>query len=72
MTEVFRTKLRRIGNSLGLIIPLEIIRKLGFHKDDVVDVAIPPRKEVKNRVILEIAGIDTGKSTFKRDKGDRY
>ncbi len=72
MTEVFRTKLRRIGNSLGLIIPLEIIHKLGFHKDDVVDVAIPPKKEVKNRIILEIAGIDAGKSAFERDKGDRY
>jgi antitoxin component of MazEF toxin-antitoxin module len=72
MTEVFRAKLRRIGNSLGLIIPVEIIRKLGFQKDDVVDVAIPPRKEVKNRIIMEIAGIDAGKSEFKREKGDRY
>ncbi len=72
MTEVFRTKLRRVGNSLGITIPLDVIHKLGFHKDDVVDVAIPPKREVKNRTIMEIAGIDAGKSAFKRDRGDRY
>lgn len=51
---------------------MEIIQKLGFRRGDVVDVAIPPKKELKNRVLLEIAGIDRGKPSFERDKGDRY
>ena len=72
MTQVFRAKLRKIGNSLGVIIPMDIIQKLGFQRGDVVDVAIPPKKELKNRALLEIAGIDRGKPSFERDKGDRY
>ncbi len=42
MTEVFEAKLRKVGNSLGVIIPSKIIEKMGFHKGDVIYVAIPP------------------------------
>ena len=40
MAEVFEAKLRKIGNSLGVIIPSEIIDELGYHKGDVVHIDI--------------------------------
>ena len=73
MTEVFEAKLRKIGNSLGVIIPSEIIDELGYHKGDVVHIAIPPTNgDKRNEQILKMAGIYKKKSPFKRDKGDRY
>ncbi len=73
MTEVFEAKLRKIGNSLGVIIPSEIIDELGYHNGDVVQIAIPPANGGKrNEQILKMAGIYKRKSPFKRDKGDRY
>ena len=73
MTEVFEAKLRKIGNSLGVIIPSEIIDELGYHNGDVVHIAIPPANgDKRNEQILNMAGIYKKKSPFKRDEGDRY
>ena len=73
MTKVFEAKVRRIGNSLDVIIPSDIIEEMGFHKGDIVQVAIPPSKLGKrNELLKKLAGIDKEKSPFKRDKGDRY
>jgi len=73
MSEVFEAKLRKIGNSLGIIVPSNIIEELNFHKGDVVHVVIPPTKNIKrNKLLLSLAGIDKNKIPFKREKGDRY
>ena len=73
MTKVFEAKVRRIGNSLGVIIPSDIIEEMGFHKGDIIHVAIPPSELGKrNELFKMLAGIDKGKLPFKRDKGDRY
>ena len=73
MTEVFEAKLRKIGNSLGVIIPARIIEELHFHSGDTVHLAIPPSENGKrNKLILALAGIDSGKPSFKREKEDRY
>ena len=73
MSEVFEAKLRKIGNSLGVIIPSKIIEELQFHQGDMIHLAIPPTDNNKrNDLILDIAGIDINKPRFKRDKRDRY
>jgi antitoxin component of MazEF toxin-antitoxin module len=73
MTEVFESKLRRVGNSLGVIIPSKIIEEMGFRKGDMIQVAIPPSEPgKKNKLLKKLAGIDKEKPPFKRDKGDRY
>ena len=73
MSEVFKAKLRKIGNSLGIIIPSRIIEGLNFHKGDVVNVVIPPSKNIKrNELLIGLAGIDKDKTPFKREKKDRY
>ncbi len=73
MVEVFEARLRKIGNSLGILVPSNIIEGLGFHKGDVIHVAIPPAGTIKrNEILLELTGIDKKKSSFIREKEDRY
>jgi len=73
MSEVFEAKLRKIGNSLGIIIPAHIIEGLGFHKGDAIHVVLPPSKNIKrNKLLADLAGIDKSKTSFKREKEDRY
>lgn len=73
MTKVFEAKVRKIGNSLGIIIPSKIIEEMGFHKGDIINVAIPPSESGKrNELLRSLAGIDGEKPLFRRDKGDRY
>ena len=73
MSEVFEAKLRKIGNSLGIIVPAHIIEGLNFHKGDVVNVVIPPSETIKrNKLLKSLAGIDKNKTSFKREKEDRY
>ncbi len=73
MTEVFEAKLRQIGNSLGVIIPSEILEERGFSKGDKVQIVIPPSSfEKRNEKLRQMAGLYKGTKPFKRDKEDRY
>ena len=73
MVEVFEARLRKIGNSLGILVPSNIIEGLGFRKGDVIHVAIPPSETIKRTELLfELTGVDKKKPSFKREKKDRY
>jgi len=73
MSEVFEAKLRQIGNSLGIIVPSEIIEGMGFHQGDIIHVAIPPSdNEQRNEILMDLVGIDQKKPAFKREKRDRF
>jgi len=73
MVEVFEARLRKIGNSLGILIPSNIIEGLGFRKGDIIHVAIPPAQTMKrNEILFELTGVDKRKTSFKREKEDRY
>jgi len=73
MVEVFEARLRKIGNSLGILVPSNIIEGLGFHKGDVIHVAIPPCETIqRNELLFELTGVDKKKTSFKREKVDRY
>jgi antitoxin component of MazEF toxin-antitoxin module len=73
MTEVFEAKVRKVGNSLGIIIPKEISELLGFDHGDTIHVAIPSTDlKNRNKKLLALIGIDRGKEPFKREKEDRF
>jgi antitoxin component of MazEF toxin-antitoxin module len=56
MTEVFEAKVRKVGNSLGIIIPREIVDTVGLHQGDMIPVCIPSAQiEKRNKAILEMA-----------------
>lgn len=69
MSSTFEAKLRRIGNSLGIIIPSEILDELGYGQGDNVKVMIPLKRKER---LLALAGMDEGKPRFRRDKRDRF
>jgi antitoxin component of MazEF toxin-antitoxin module len=73
MAEVFNAKLRRVGNSLGVIIPNKIISEMGYMKGDVLQMAIPQSDiNKRNKNLQALAGIDKKADRFKRDKRDRF
>ncbi|MCK5310326.1 MAG: hypothetical protein KAJ64_06730 [Thermoplasmata archaeon] len=73
MAEVFEAKLRRVGNSLGIIIPKEIIWEAGLKEDDTIQVSIiSSHRENRARILRSIAGTCKGTEPFERKKEDRY
>ena len=73
MSEVFDAKLRKIGNSLGIIVPSRIIEGFNYHKGDILHVVIPPSKNYqRNKLLKNLAGIDKRKKSFTREKKDRF
>ncbi len=73
MAEIFKAKLRKVGNSIGIIIPNDILQDIGGNNGDIIHVAIPTSGlETRNSQLLALAGIDSRKPGFKRDKKDRY
>ena len=73
MVEVFEAKLRKIGNSLGIIIPKEVIEAAGYDVGDTIPVTISqPDFTERNKTLRLIAGTCKGAGPFIRDKEDRY
>tara|TARA_Y100000031_G_C8109817_1_gene332929 strand:+ start:322 stop:543 length:222 start_codon:yes stop_codon:yes gene_type:complete len=73
MAKMFDAKLRPVGNSLGFIVPKEIIKGNGYQKGDIIHVAIPSNDlEHRNDKLKNIAGIYSDKPRFEREKGDRF
>lgn len=73
MAEVFEAKLRRVGNSFGVIIPREMIQEAGYDIGDTIPLTIPKKDfEERNRKLRSIIGMHKGLPGFEREKEDRY
>jgi antitoxin component of MazEF toxin-antitoxin module len=71
MSTVFEAKVRRLGNSMAVIIPKEILEETGTKEGDVMKLSVPIPRGKRNEVFKKIAGIDAGSGPFIREKGDR-
>jgi len=71
MSTVFEGKVRRLGNSMAVIIPKEILEESGVHEGDVLKLSIPISKQKRKEVLKKMAGLDVGSKPFERDKRDR-
>ena len=74
MVNLFTAKVRRVGNSLGVIIPKEVLIDNGYREGDEVKVVLPRHDLAeRNKAILRIAGKWAGKlGPFEREKEDRF
>lgn len=65
-------RIRKVGNSLAVIIPKELLDESGAREGDSVrlSLAIPPSK--RDSTLRAIAGLDREKKPFRREKRDRY
>jgi len=69
MTETFKTSVRRVGTSLGVLIPKEVATREHLKEGEEVEIGI--MKKRKLRVIEESFGIAGGAGPFQREKKDR-
>lgn len=69
MVELFKSKVRSVGTSLGILLPSEIVRKENIKKGEEIEVSILKRNL---RLIKSSFGIDKGTKKFEREHGDRF
>lgn len=70
--ELFTARLRRVGNSLSVLVPKKALDDLGVGEGDEVEVALLPRPADRRRRLHEVAGSFPGLGPFQRDRKDRY
>tara|TARA_Y100000310_G_C20442828_1_gene696917 strand:+ start:204 stop:440 length:237 start_codon:yes stop_codon:yes gene_type:complete len=68
MSELFKTKVRSIGTSLGVIIPMEVIKEEGISLGQEIAVGVLKKRK---EFIKSLRGIDKGTKSFVRDRIDR-
>ena len=71
MSTVFEGRIRRLGNSLAVIIPKEILDETGAREGDTLKLSLLVPSEKRKEAFRKMAGIDEGASRFERDKRDR-
>ena len=72
MSRVLTRRIRKVGNSLAVIIPRELLDEAGAREGDRVSLSLAIPTSRRDSVIEAIAGLDKGKKAFKREKKDRY
>ena len=64
-------KLRRVGNSVAVIVPKELLEESGAREGDEVTLAITIPRRAREKYLEQIIGIDKGKKPFHRERNDR-
>jgi antitoxin component of MazEF toxin-antitoxin module len=72
MSRVLTARVRKVGNSLAVIIPKELLDEAGAGEGDSVSLSLAIPTSRRDSVIESVAGLDRGKRAFKREKRDRY
>lgn len=69
MTETFKVKVRKVGTSLGVLIPKELADAAKIRVGEKIEVSLLKEKRLK---LIEVAfGIAKGSKPFVRDRIDR-
>lgn len=69
LPETFKAKVRRVGTSLGFLIPKEIAEREGIREGEEVQVGLLKKNRLK--LIEEAFGIAKGAKPFERDRTER-
>ncbi|HDH28875.1 MAG TPA: AbrB/MazE/SpoVT family DNA-binding domain-containing protein [Euryarchaeota archaeon] len=72
MSEVFKAKVRKIGNAFGVIIPKEILKSFQVSEGEEVQLIMPIARPKRLRAIEEAAGRYMGAASFTREREDRF
>jgi len=73
MGQLLRTRIRRVGNSRGIIIPREDLEWIGAREHDEILVHLSRPRSSSPRARLErLGGKYRGLPPFEREKNDRY
>jgi len=72
MSRVLSGRIRKVGNSLAVIIPKGLLDEAGAKEGDRVRLSLAITTPRRNSALEAIAGLDRGKRAFRREKLDRY
>jgi len=65
-------RIRRVGNSLAVIIPKELLDEAGANEGDMISLSLSIPTSKRNSALMAAAGIDKRKRHFQRKATDRY
>ena len=69
LESIFRTKVRRIGTSLGILIPKGYLQSKNISEGQEVEVGLLKKKSLQE--VLRLFGAVRGTRPFVRDRTDR-
>ena len=67
---MFKVKVRKVGDSLGFLIPKEIADKESIKAGDEIEVGILKRRKL-DALLKKLMGSAKGAGPFERDREDR-
>jgi len=69
MSEIFKAKVRKVGTSLGVLLPKEVTEKENVKSGQIVEIAILKQKNLEE--LWKAFGSAKGAKPFRRDHRDR-
>lgn len=70
--ELFHSRLRRVGNSLSVLVPKRALAALHVGEGDDVEVLLLPVPKDRRKRLANVIGSAPGLAPFRRDRKDRY
>ncbi len=72
MSRVLSGKVRRLGNSMAVIIPKELLDEAGAGEGDTIKLSLAIPKPKRDTALENIAGLDRRARPLAREKKDRF
>ena len=69
MADLFKAKVRRVGSSLGVLIPNEFAKQENIREGEEIALGVIKQRNLAE--VLKMFGIAKGTAKFKRDRLDR-
>ena len=69
MSELFTAKVRRVGTSLGILIPKGVAEQEKIKEGQEIEVSLLKRRKLEE--VLKLIGTAKGTKPFERDRIDR-
>ena len=69
MPELFKVKVRKVGTSLGVLIPKDLAKREGIKEGEEVEIGLLKRRKLQE--VLKLMGTAKGAKSFERDRTDR-
>lgn len=69
MTELFKAKVRKVGSSLGVLIPKEVANAEKIKEGEEIEVSLLKRRKLAE--LLKLVGTAKGAQPFERDREER-
>jgi antitoxin component of MazEF toxin-antitoxin module len=70
--ELFVGRLRRVGNSLSVLVPKKALDEMHVGEGDEIEISLRPVRQERERRLSQVVGSLPGLTPFRRERKDRY